>query len=75
MDILLTPKDTKNYFYSELIEFKYLKKEQENLLEETKKQAKEQLTKYGKLVNINKIKNLIKYTVVAVNDELHVDEI
>ena len=75
MDILLTPKDTKNDFYSVLIEFKYLKKEQENLLEETKKQAKEQLTKYGKLVNINKIKNLIKYTVVAVNDELHVDEI
>ena len=39
------------------------------------KEAKEQIQKYAELEEIKKIKNLHKYTIVAVNDELYVEKI
>ena len=75
MDLLIVPKDITDGFCSVLIEFKYLKKTEEGLIEETKQQAKEQIIEYGKLEKIKNIPNLKKYTVVAVVDDLYVDEI
>ena len=74
-DLLIIPKDKTKGYHSILIEFKYLKKEQAELLEETKKEAKEQITEYSKLERIKEIPNLVKYTIVAVNDELYVDKV
>ena len=75
MDLLILPKDETEGYYSVLIEFKYLKKADENLLEETKRQAKEQITQYSNLERIKNIPKLKKYTIVAIVDELYVDEI
>ena len=41
-DLLLIPRDTDKDYCSVMIEFKYLKKGEENNLEEKQKQAKEQ---------------------------------
>ncbi len=75
MDLLILPQTNVENKYSILIEFKYLKKSEENLLEETKAKAKEQILEYSKLEKIKNIQKLKKYTVVAVVDELYVDEI
>ncbi len=75
MDLLIVPKDKTLQFYSVLIEFKYLKKKDKAMLGEIRKQAKEQLLEYTQLEKIKNISNLKKYTVVAVVDELYVDEI
>ncbi len=75
MDLLILPQTNVENKYSILIEFKYLKKSEENLLEETKAKAKEQILEYSKLDKIKSIQKLKKYTVVAVVDELYVDEI
>ena len=75
MDLLILPKDETEGYYSVLIEFKYLKKADENLLEETKRQAKEQITQYSNLERIKNIPKLKKYTIIAIVDELYVDEI
>ena len=47
-DIVLIPKDKEKNYYSVMIEFKYLKKEEENKIEEKQKEAKEQIEKYSK---------------------------
>ena len=75
MDLMLIPEEAEMNPYTILIEFKYLKKGEKKLLEETKKIAKEQIMEYGNLEEIKKIKKLIKYTVVVVNDEIYVDKI
>ena len=56
-------------------EFKYLKKDEKNKLEEVTKEATEQIKQYGEFEEIKKIKDLNKYVVVAVNDELFVKKI
>ncbi len=75
MDLLITPQTNVENKYSILIEFKYLKKSEENLLEETKAKAREQILEYSNLEKIKSIQKLKKYTVVAVVDELYVDEV
>ena len=74
-DILLIPKDKANGYYGVMIEFKYLKKGEENKLEEKQKEAKEQIQEYANFEDIKRIKNLRKYTVVAVVDKIFVQEI
>ena len=74
-DILMIPKDTSQNFYSIMIEFKYLKKGEENRLEEKQKEAKEQIEEYSNLEEIKTLKNLKKYTVIAVVDKIYVEEI
>ena len=58
-----------------MIEFKYLKKSEANLLEEKQKEAKEQIEKYSKYEEMQDIENLHKYTIVAVVDKIYVEEI
>ena len=58
-----------------MIEFKYLKKKDEGKLEEKRKEAKEQIEEYANFEELKSLPNLRKYTVVAVNDEVYVEEI
>ena len=74
-DIFISPYDTKKDYYNIIIEFKYLKKKDASKLDEMKEQAKDQIMKYSNLDDIKRIKKLKKYTVVAIVDELYVDEI
>ena len=74
-DILLLPKDLNNNYYSVMIEFKYLKKDEENKLREKQKEAKEQIERYSNLEEIKELKNIRKYTVVTVVDNIYVEEI
>ena len=74
-DILLIPKDQSKEYKGVMIEFKYLKKEEAGKLEEKQEEAKKQIKEYGEFEEIKDIKNIYKYTVVAVNDEIYVEEI
>ncbi len=74
-DILLIPKDRDKGYKSIMIEFKYLKKDEENKLQEKQGEARKQIEEYAELEEIKEIQNLYKYTVVAVNDRLYVEEI
>ena len=58
-----------------MIEFKYLKKGETDKLEEKQKEAKEQIQEYSKFEEIKSIQKLRRYTVVAVNDELYIEEV
>ena len=74
-DLMLIPKDkTKNY-NAVMIEFKYLKKEEASKLQEKQEEARRQIQEYSEFEEIKSIPNLHKYTVIAVNDEMHVEEI
>ena len=74
-DILLIPKDTKKGYYSIMIEFKYLKKGESAKLKEKQKEAKEQIKEYSNLDEFASMEKLKKYTVVAINDEIYIEEI
>ena len=74
-DILLVPRDRSKGYNSVMIEFKYLKKEQENKLKEKQKEAKEQIIRYSSYDEIKDIEKLYKYTIVAVNDKIYVEKI
>ena len=74
-DILLIPKDQSKGYRGVMIEFKYLKKGEENKLEEKQKEAREQIKEYGGFEEIKELKNIHKYTVVAVNDNIYVEEV
>ena len=50
-----------------MIEFKYLKKEEGNKLEEKQKEAREQIEKYSKYEEMQDIEKLHKYTVLQLN--------
>ena len=74
-DILLVPRDRSKGYNSVMVEFKYLKKGEENKLKEKQKEAKEQILKYSNYEEIKEIEKLHKYTVVAVNDKVYVEKI
>ena len=74
-DILLIPKDKSKDYKAVMIEFKYLKKEESNLLQEKQEEARKQIEEYAKFEEIKEIPNLNKYTVVAVNDKIYVEKI
>ena len=74
-DILLVPKDLEKGYYTILIEFKYLKKGEENKLEEKQEEARMQIIKYSNKEEMKAVKNLKKFTVVAVVDKIYVEEI
>ena len=74
-DILLIPKDRSKGYKGVMIEFKYLKKGEENKLEEKQKEAREQIKEYGEFEEIKELENIYKYTVVAVNDKIYVEKI
>ena len=74
-DILLLPKVLNNDYYSVMIEFKYLKKNEEKKLKEKQEEAKEQIERYSNLEEIKALKNIRKYTVVTVVDNIYIEEI
>ena len=74
-DLLLIPVDKTKGYKSVMIEFKYLKKEDAKKLEVKKQEAKTQIEEYASFDELKNLPNLKKYTVVAVNDELYVNEI
>ena len=74
-DILLIPRERDKGYKGVMIEIKYLKKGEENKLQEKQKEAKEQIKEYGEFEEIKELKNIYKYTVVAVNDKIYVEEI
>ena len=74
-DILLIPKDREKGYNAVMIEFKYLKKEEEGKIQEKQEEARKQIEEYAEFEEIKEIPNLHKYTVVAVNDKLYVEEI
>ena len=74
-DILLIPKDQSKGYKGVMIEFKYLKKGEEEKLKEKQEEAKGKIEEYGEFEEIKDLKNIIKYTVVAVNDEIYVERI
>ena len=74
-DILLIPKDLSKGYKGVMIEFKYLKKEEKDKLKEKQEEAKKQIEEYGEFEEIKDLKNINKYTVVAVNDEIYVEKI
>ena len=74
-DILLIPTDKSKDYKAVMIEFKYLKKEESNLLQKKQEEARKQIEEYAKFEEIKEIQNLNKYTVVAVNDKIYVEKI
>ena len=74
-DLLLTPREPTRGYHSIMIEFKYLKKSEANLLEQRQEEAKEQIEKYSKYDEMQNIENLHKYTIIAVVDKIYVEEI
>ena len=74
-DILLIPKDQSKEYKGVMIEFKYLKKGEESKLKEKQEEAKKQIEEYGEFEEIRELKNIYKYTVVAVNDKIYVEKI
>ena len=74
-DILLIPKDQSKEYKGVMIEFKYLKKGEESKLKEKQEEARKQIEGYGRFEEIKELKNINKYTVVAVNDKIYVEKI
>ena len=74
-DIVLIPREIDKGYNAIMIEFKYLKKTEEDKLEEKQKEAREQIEKYSNTEEMKVIKNLNKYTVVAVNDKVYIEKV
>ena len=74
-DILLIPKQDQEKFYGVMIEFKYLKREEKDKLQQKQEEAKKQIQEYSEFEEIKEIPNLRKYTIVAVVDEIYVEEV
>lgn len=74
-DILIVPRDRTSGYSSVMVEFKYLKAGEKDRVSEMQKQAKIQIDEYAEFDEIRAIPNLHKYTIVAVNDELFVEEV
>ena len=58
-----------------MIEFKYLKKTEENKLSEKQEEAKKQIEKYSVAEEMKTLKNLNKYTIVVINDKAYIQKI
>ena len=74
-DILLVPRDKVKGYNAVMIEFKYLKKGEEDQLEKKQEEARKQIEEYASFEEIRDIEKLSKYTIVAVNDKLYVEKI
>ena len=74
-DMVLIPREVDKGYNAIMIEFKYLKKTEEGKLEEKQKEAREQIERYSNTEEMKSLKNLNKYTVVAVNDKVYIQKI
>ena len=74
-DLLLIPREYEKGYCAVLIEFKYLKKSEKNEFEKTKEEARKQLIEYAELDKIKQINNLHKFIVIAVVDDVYIEEL
>ena len=74
-DIVLIPRQKDKGYNSIMVEFKYLKKTEENKVEEKQKEAREQIERYSNYEEIKDIEKMNKYTIVVVNDKIYIDRI
>ena len=76
-DLILSPREEQKNkgYYSIIIEFKYLKKEEAKKLKNIQESAKEQLERYCNTRYIKDIKKISKYIIIAINDKLYVEKI
>ena len=74
-DILLIPRNKEKGYKAVMIEFKYLKKDEANKLQEKKEEAIKQLKEYAEFEEIKEIENLKKYVAVAVGAKISVEEV
>ena len=74
-DIVLIPRDRKKGYNAIMVEFKYLKKNEENKVEEKQKEAREQIERYSNTQEMKDIEKMNKYTIVVVNDKINVEKI
>ena len=74
-DILLIPRDRTKGYHSIMMEFKYLKKGEKKLLKEKQEEVRKQIEKYSKYDEMQDIENLHKYTIIAVVDEIYIEEL
>ena len=74
-DITLIPTDRSKDYNSIMIEFKYLKKGEENQLKEKQEEARKQIEEYSNTEEIKNIEKMNKYTVVVVVDKIYVEKI
>ena len=74
-DIVLIPRDRSKGYNAIMVEFKYLKKTEENKVEEKQKEAKEQIERYSNSEEMKDIENMNKYTIVVVNDKVNVERV
>ena len=74
-DILLVPRDYTQGYHAIMVEFKYLKAGEKEKIQEVQAEARKQIEEYGEFEEIKVIPNLHKYTIVAVNDELFLEEV
>ena len=68
-DIVLIPRERNKGYYSIMIEFKYLKKSEEDKIKAKQEEAKEQIERYANTEELSNIEKLNKYTIVVVNDK------
>ena len=74
-DIVLIPKDRTKGYNAIMVEFKYLKKSEENKINEKQKEAKKQIERYANYEEIKNIEKINSYTIVVVNDKVYVEKI
>ena len=74
-DLLLIPREQDKGYNAIMIEFKYLKKDEANMLEQKQKEARTQIEKYSQFEEMKSIENLNRYTVIAVVDEIYMEKI
>lgn len=74
-DITLIPTDRSKGYNSIIVEFKYLKKGEENQLKEKQEEARKQIEEYSNTKEIKNIEKMNKYTVVVVVDKMYVEKI
>ena len=74
-DLVLIPRDNEKGYKAVMMEFQYLKKEEKSKIEEVKESAIAQIKEYSEFEEIKAIKDLNKYVVIAVNDEIFVEKV
>ena len=74
-DIVLLPRDRSKGYNAIMVEFKYLKKSEENKLKEKQNEAREQIERYSNTKEMQDIEKMNKYTIVVMNDNVYMEEI
>ena len=72
---MLIPRDRSKGYQAIMVEFKYLKKSEENRVEEKQKEARNQIERYSHTEEMKNIDKMNKYTIVVVNDKVYVEKV